>query len=321
MNSNTEFNQNLIEIILKAIPSKADQINMLMSVTSMSKEAAYRRLRGDVPFSFAEACLIATKLQISLDDIAKSGKKGKLLFELRIDPDELLTYNYQKLHEHEDSLSILIDSAHSIMTAWNVIPYSIFFPYENLSKMYMFKWYYQIRHKTSPIKFSDIIIPDDIKKRIKDLGNKTFVKAECTYIFDRGIFSSFINELKHFHLLGLISDDDLHILKTEFHELLDHIEDIAIHGRNKKGNIIWVYLSNIDFDHNYTYVEGDNFTGAYMDNIYLMNTIISRSPNICNMHKEWIESLRRYSTLISISGEKERRLFFGEQRKLLDESL
>ena len=321
MNVNTEFNQKLIETITECIPTKPGQIDLLMEITFMSKEAAYRRLRGDVPFTFSEACLLANKLNLSLDEIALSGnsKRGKPSFELRIHPNDLLSNNFQKLYEHVDSYDRLFNTTTDIMTTWNMIPYSIFLPYENLSNIYIFRWIYQTQNKNESIKFSEVVIPEYERNKARELGKRTFIKADYTYIFDRSIFSSFINELKYFRGLNLISETDLVILKKEFYELINDLEVSAAKGKNKAGNTLWLYLSNIDFDHNYTYIEGPGFQQAYMDNIYLTDSIVSYDPDVCNMHKKWIESLRKYSTLISVSGEKERKQFFDEQRRLLEE--
>jgi len=314
---NTDFNNKLINAIAAVSGSKSDQIDHLMEITSMSKEAAYRRMRGEVAFSFSEACLICRSLNISLDDIAATGNE-KLAFELRMDPDDLVDYNFQKLYEHEDSFNFFLDTATEVMTTWNVIPYSLLMPYDHLSKFYIFKWRYQTQKHSRNVEYSNLVLPEDIEKLMKELGNMTFRKAEQTIIYERNIFKSFIRELRHYYLLGLISDKDLSLIKEEFLHLLKKLEDRAMRGTDNMSNHILVYLSDIDFEHNYTYVKGDTFELAYIDNIYLMNTLFSSNPKITKMHKYFIESLRKYSTLISISGEKERREFFDEQREFLE---
>jgi len=313
----TDFNSELLRAISSVLDTESNKMDRIMKITGLSKESSYRRLRGEVPFTFSESCLICKSLNISLDEIAAT-KNEKLTFGLRMDPDDLIEYNFQKLYEHEDSFNLFLDTATEVMTTWNVIPYSLLLPYDNLSKFYVFKWTYQTQKNNKGIKFGDLKLPDNIKNLVKELGNKTFTSADVTYIYDRNIFKSFLSELSHYHLLELISDNDLSIIKEEFLHLLGRLEDIARRGMDYGENSASVYLSDIDFEHNYTYVKGTNFELAYIDNIYLMNTLISSNPKINKMHKYFIESLRKYSTLISISGEKERRLFFDEQRTLLD---
>lgn len=321
MTAEFEFNDRLVRIINDLVPKKSDQMSMLMSNMVLGREAAYRRLRGDVPFSFAEACILSKLLAISLDDIAQSDKLGAPVFELKIHPLELTRYDFHKLEEHEDSFQMLLDgSVLSIQSVCNMIPYSFFFPYDNLSKFRIFKWRYQTEQKLVPSKFSDIVLPQTVDEKHKKLGAEVMVMPETTFIFDRNMFASCFNEFKYFRSLGLVSDNEFQSLKDELLELILSLEYISIQGKNNAGQRAWVYLSNIDFDSNYTYVEGKDFELAYMDGIYLMDTIVSSDPQICKMHRNWIDSLRKYSTLISVSGEMERRTFFDGQKKMIEES-
>jgi len=310
-----EFNNKLISIINKRIPKKSDQMVLLMNKMAMGREAAYRRLRGDVSFSFAEACIISRELGISLDLIATAKLQENPVFELKIHPADLAHYEFHKLFEHEDSFDMLTGGSVSIIqTACNIIPYSFFFPYEYLSKFRLFKWRYQTEQKLTPSKFSDIILPESVRKKQIELGVKVMEMPETSLIFDRNMFSSFADEMKYFYDLNLISDEEFEKLKSELILLVEDLEYVAIQGKNNLGMRAWVYLSNIDFDCSYTYVKGIDFELAYMDGIYMMDTIVSSDPQICKIHREWIESLRKYSTLISVSGEMGRKAFFDKEK-------
>ena len=48
------LNNNLIEALKMKIPDGANLANELMDVLYIGKEAVYRRLRGEVPFTLAE---------------------------------------------------------------------------------------------------------------------------------------------------------------------------------------------------------------------------------------------------------------------------
>ena len=62
-------NANLIEAMKDKLPVKGKLADMLMDTLYIGKEAVYRRLRGEVPFTFKEAALVSRKLGISLDTI------------------------------------------------------------------------------------------------------------------------------------------------------------------------------------------------------------------------------------------------------------
>ena len=319
MAKDVEFNQKLIYAIEKIYPKKSDQVRLLKDAIGLGREASYRRLRNEISFTFAEACLLSKSLGISLNSIALIDNVESHVFHFRINPSDLENYAYHKLFEHEDSFKMLLNgSVLYTMSACSAIPYSFFLPYENLSKFRLFKWIYQTENKLIPSKFSDIVLPQNIQNIQRHLGSKLYKMPENIFIFDRNMFASCLDEFKYFYNLGLITDEELSRLKNEFRQSMEDFETLAVHGKNQIGQRVWVYLSNIDFDSSYTFVKGIDFERAYIDGIYLMDTIVSSDPVICKMHREWIESLRKYSTLISVSGEMQRRSFFEKQKMLID---
>lgn len=62
-----ELNTGLVNAVKEKLPSKENLANTLMDILYIGKEAIYRRLRGEVPFTLAEAAVISRKLGISLD--------------------------------------------------------------------------------------------------------------------------------------------------------------------------------------------------------------------------------------------------------------
>ncbi|MCD7937003.1 MAG: hypothetical protein LUG98_09105, partial [Tannerellaceae bacterium] len=56
-------------LLQKREPDKSKLIELLMDILCIEKDSAYRRLRGEVPFSFAEAITIGERLGISLDGL------------------------------------------------------------------------------------------------------------------------------------------------------------------------------------------------------------------------------------------------------------
>ena len=63
------LNTNLIEVMKEKIPDGGNLANTLMDILYIGKEAVYRRLRGEVPFTLNEASIISKKLGVSLDQI------------------------------------------------------------------------------------------------------------------------------------------------------------------------------------------------------------------------------------------------------------
>lgn len=325
MITNSIFNQEFIAVIKNRLPQKTSQVELLMNVVSLGKEAAYRRLRGEVPFSFTEACMIARHLGISLDNISKATvRKDRPVFELRALPQEKIDdyseyYNTIVAGEHEwFEQSLEKNSTQYVIAAYNSIPHALFFPYPNLSQFRIFKAAYQMHDHRSQIMFSCIIIPDEMKERLKKISEKIRGQTEITFILGRQEFATFVSQIKYFYDLNLITKEDVEKLKEELLDLVSDLEKLARHGKTSEGKNTWIYLSNIDFEENYMYAKSGDSEQAFLE-IYQLHSLVSTDPLVCDMQRKWIESLRKYSTLISVSGERERNLFFEKQRRIINE--
>ena len=63
---------------------------------------------------------------------------------------------------------------------------------------------------------------------------------------------------------------------------------------------------------------GLGLSGSAVGTIFSINSITSRDKEMCKNLKEWIQSLRKFSTMISESGEMQRIQFFKKQRELVE---
>lgn len=319
----TSFNNALISAIQEQIPKKREQQCFLKDIIPLGKETIYRRLRGEIPFTFSEACIIARKLGISLDSLANVEMQTNPKFELEISVATPSDYIAAKLEQFAESYSsVLIEPNLVVQSIFSCIPYPMFFPFKNLFNFKMFKFLYQLDNKNIPEYFSEFSLHPDLEKKRLHMVELNRGTPKDTIIVDRKMFVSLMEEIKFFHSINVVSDEDKKILRTEMLELLDYFEHQASFGiRRDSGTQSLVYLSNIHIDHCYTYVKADNYECAYMDGIYALDTISTTDPRICKIHLDWIESLKRFSTLISVSGEIERRAFFSEQKRLTEEIL
>ena len=200
------FNERLINLIEECIPKKKDQLSFLMDTISLGKETAYRRLRGEIPFTFSEVCAIADKLGMSLDSLIKSEKKYNSSFELEISLENPLDYVDFKLAQHEKSYKFFLDLSNMVIgSVFSVIPYSYLLPYEQLFRFYLFKMVYQMASKSIPQDFADFILPESINNRRMCIAKENTWLSSDVIILDRCIFTTFWMEIKYFFKLGFIT--------------------------------------------------------------------------------------------------------------------
>lgn len=312
----------LISTMKERIPKGHNLANTLMEILCMGKEAIYRRLRGEVAFTFDEVALISQRLGISLDKIVGKQMLNETMFDLNLLhlPDPMDNYSeiatrYLKLFEY-----IRNDPSASVTTASNLIPYTFYSAYENLSKFRLCRWIYQNEMIRTPHSLSQMEIPEKVEALHRRLSTAIRQAAQTCFIWDSGIFRSMVREIGYFAGLNLISETDVENLQKELLLLLSELESVTMTGEFSKGHPLAIYLSDINFEATYTYVEKEGFQTCFF-RVYSINSMDSQHPKICDIQKNWILSLKRHSTLISQSSEIQRMMFFNEQRRVVETML
>lgn len=314
----TEVLQNaLLSAVKERIPQGANIANILMDTLLIGKEAVYRRLRGEVPFTLSEAASIAKALGISLDGIVGSNSQKSRPFQMKLveyaNPTEI---DYAMLQNYVDLFRICKDDPYSeITSATNVFPQCLYLNYELISKFFLFKWTYHNELSQSQ-SFENIKITERLRAiQLDSVTEHRNLKTSC-FVFDNLITQYLINDIKYFAGVRLISEQSVKALKEELLEFLDELEEIATTARYENGNSVYFYVSNINFESTYTYIRLQNYRLS-MIQAFVLNAAASLDEENYEKVKTWVLSLKRLSTLISQSGELQRMQFFKNQREVV----
>ena len=310
----------LINEMRERIAPKETLANFLTNTLCMGKEAVYRRLRGEVAFTFDEVALISHKLGISIDQIVGNHLSNRATFDLNLQnsPDPIDSY-YEILERYLRIFNyVKNDDSTNIYTAANVIPFTLYSSYEHLSKFRLCRWVYQNGKIKTPHSLAEMQVPEKVVTVHKKLNETVKQCKKTCFIWDSNIFSSFIKEIRYFAGLNLISADDVKELKNELLSLLHEFEQMSVKGEFSNGNKVAIYLSNINFEATYTYIENGDFQISLF-RVYSINSMGSQNSQICTLQKNWIQSLKRHSTLISESGEVQRITFMEEQKNIIEQ--
>lgn len=313
-----ELNTNLIEAAKEKFPAKGQLANILMDTLYMGKEAIYRRLRGEVPFTFQEAAVISKELGISLDRIAGVSFSNNAMFDINVvDHGEPFETYYDFLNKHVKLFHTLRDDPSAALgTASNVIPQTLYLKHELLAKFRFFKWMYQNEHIKCK-HFEDLEIPQKIVNAQQDFVKLSQHIHTTDYIWDSMVFLHLINDIQYFSDIHLISGEMKQNLKEELLKLTDELESIAMKGKTDFGNDVHIYVSQINFEATYSYLE-TSVLQLSLIRVYSINSLTTLDAQMFQSLKEWIQSLKKFSTLISESGEMQRIQFFKQQREIID---
>ncbi|MDR2085564.1 MAG: hypothetical protein LBP72_00110 [Dysgonamonadaceae bacterium] len=303
----------------KKIPKNPVLVNMLTTILCLEKEAIYRRLRQDVPFSFYEIVIISKKFGISLDNIVGIATESSIPLQLRtpdfINPQEV---DYSLLNAYTNFLKTLrgCKTTEAAMIT-NTIPYELFSAYPYLVQYNIFDWQAHCC-KEHPKPFHELSFPDRIVNEFQRLSAETKYIPAC-FVFDKYIFRRLVNTIHYFSSIRLIEKASILKIKNDLLQMIDYIEDMAVNGVFRETACrVNLYISDMDITTNYAYIVADNYKLSFF-RAFLLTSATSVDEHFFEKVKNRVQSFIRTSTLITITNEKQRILYFEKQRKIVNE--
>jgi hypothetical protein len=308
--------------VRKKIPQNSKLVNTLVDILFIEKEAVYRRLRREVPFTFQEIAIIAKKLGISLDNIIGVGvntdksRPFQLKLTEYLDPNET---DYSMINEYIDIFRQTKNEENSeTAVISNILPQTLYSGFDYISKFYIFKWHYlYYNEKVKP--FHETIVPDKVMKLFMDAFIESKNIQSSYFILDSQIFKSLVNDIKYYNSIRLITKEDILKIKEELNYFLDYLETMTINGYFKEtGNQVRLYISEVNIETNYSYLLTQKYNLSLIWT-FILTSVASLDGEAFIKMKSWFQSIIRTSTLITITGEKQRIVFFEKQREIISE--
>jgi hypothetical protein len=313
-----DLNELLTKEILKSIPQNIKPIDYLIDILEIGRESAYRRMRGDIAFSFREIAELSLKLDFSVDEIIGKNKDERVFLDLQTDlssnPEDGFLVMNQEYFKYID----LITKASNAEVLVSVSRVNSLFTigFDMLFKFFYYKWVFQ-NQSTVHCPFSDMVLPAEISSIQQKIKSHVDLVDNITFILDRNIFLNLAREIQYYYNRKLISDADVFLLKKEMIELLNRLEQILQKGTNESGSNYQFYLSLLD-------VETSSIYAKYNENmisqswIYAINSMAITNQQVCKIQKKWIKSLKKYSVLITQSNEILQATFINKQREYIE---
>ena len=313
------FYQEFISTLQHIIPQKAILANTITDLLSIDKDAVYRRLRGDVDFSFVEMAVIARKLGISLDNIAgidtEQCSAVRLALPKHLDPSEV---DYAMFDDYIMAMKLIKDEPDTkIMECGNLFPHYLYYDYEYITRLLTFRWS-QSSYFGKKLPFHEVTIPERMRTLQKQACYYARHIKTTIYIWDEKIFEHFVSFIKFYAHIRLINEEDIYLIKNELITFVDDLEKLTFTGKHPEtGNTVLIYVGEMNAYSNYGYIESKNMRISQF-RAFLLNAFTSFESLLFDEISAWLNAALKLTTLISVSGEKIRADFFASQRKLID---
>ena len=312
-------NTALIRAIHAHTPPDSTPASVLMDVLNIGREAAYRRMRGEVRFTFGEASALSAHLRFSLDGVMGSSVGGNALFSLAFTEFDasLDLYNGILGQNIRFFREIASDPTTVFASAVNSIPAEYYLKYENLTRFKLFKSLYQ--HEMGDVSvptFEELKLSPSLRRNALEYVQSVQLVAQSHVIFDESVFTHWVNAIRAFRAMHLISDQSVALLKKELSELIRDFEKMAAEGEYENGNKVNFYLSEVDLEASYAYISSERYKVAGIA-LFSLNSMHTFDPMMYEYVRRWVRNQRRFASLISGTGELSRIHHFKRQREIL----
>lgn len=313
---------NLLEALRQKVPKKSELVNIVTDTLRIEKESAYRRLRGEIPFTLNEAGSIAAHMGISMDELIYSNNRASsglayVALPLHTSHDDYDYSAFEQLVAAFRNIFLQPDSEHGM--AVNTLPAVSYLHLHNLSRLLTFKWSHRYGEPGSYMHFKNIQLSERGMKLQEELMRYMHGIQYTVCIADVSLIRNILQDLHYYMNIRLITLEEAELVMNDLRTLLDDLQYIAQYGRFKDtGNKFEVYLSDVHLGSSYNYASGGAINISSLTTFVIQSAVSYQKETYLKI-KDWVYYVRRMSTLVTVVGVKERVEFLDKQRRLIDQ--
>lgn len=316
---NSRLKEILINNILENIPNNIKPVNYLTEILDLGRESVYRRLNGQIDFTLAEIVKLSVELNFSLNEIHSRYDKNVAAFEYYKDrvksPRQSFLTKIEAFYARMQDVFKAEDRYTDI--ALNRLIGSFILQYEHLSKFAYYKWIHLFDKVPLNYYYKELEVPAEILN-LSQKATYYQQRLDKTVVMDEYFLYNTIQEIKYYQDRGLIDNEEIALLKNDLKAFIDEFQIILDTGQSRAGAKWEVYLCSMSISSNASCLNyDDKISSSFW--IHSDGAISTSDRQIYIMQKEWINSLKKYSTLITQSNQMMQADFLNQQYKLVEE--
>lgn len=282
----------------------ADELSELLSI---SKDAAYRRIRCETALTLDEVLIICEHFKITFESLSNPNAVAFHFKQLLPEEESFRQYLKGML---EDLLRIKSFGNASIIYAAEDIPVFHHFPYPLLSAFKIYYWMRSVMNIKSleGTSFKPGLIAEDVLELGRQI-HQTYMGIPSSEIWTDGTISSTLDQIAYYWDAGLFDS------KEVAHQVCDDMaaEIASIRHYCEVGNKQLVpfnfYHNDIMIGNNCVLINAGASRFCYLSH-HSFNFMLTTDASFSAETASWLDNMMRRSQLISGVSEKQRNIFF-----------
>lgn len=301
-----------LEQVKKRLPENASLADELAEILSISRDSAYRRMRGETVLSLDEAKVLCNQFGVSLDILL--GTSSEIVpFRHQVVNDSPETFEkwLRSILANMDTI-VSFPADKEIVFCAKDVPVFHYFEYNELSAFKMFFWMKSVLNYAGLQ--SEKFKPQLVSGEYITLGKKiweAYNKIPSIELWSDETTNVTLKQIEFYYESGFFSSpaEGLLLLDQYAHMLRD-IREKAAKGAKREQVPFKIYKNEILIaDNNLLFRMGDKKAAYVIHNI--TEILMTTHEAFCNQTESFINNLQNRSVLISTTGEKERNKFFN----------
>lgn len=313
------LHENFINALRNRFEDRKQLVSIIADILKIDREPALRRVNGTVLFTADEIGIVAEEMDMSLDSLLKKNENYSVFPLSMIQAngigsiDVLADFIDMELESYSKSEGKFTE----IGTVFDSLPLEFSIPF--LSK---FKYYSWEHNFVKAGKFKDYTsweYPEIINSCYDEVIRIFKGVNKVMYIWDVPVIWNLMKSINYFWCLEVLKDEHVGALKDDIHSLLTNLELLA-KGDKSKINFeceVEIYIPNVTIGSYAFYYLTENNAYCKVSNAFMKSSVIKDTKTCMDVYN-WINSMKGISTLISGSGEIDRKAFFEEQHRIVD---
>lgn len=300
-----------LEQIRKLVPPNLSLADELAEVLNISRDSAYRRIRGETVLSLDEAKKLYDRYGISLDSLFSQDSNMVHFFHRALTLDYPLSQWLGSVSRNLETIAAF-ESREMILAAKD-LPVFRYFRIPELASFKLFFWLKCVIRDPDYVskQFDPDVLPREMVQTAKRAW-ENYSKVPCVEIWSDEAINDMLKQIGFFKECGYFAKPEMaKQLCDHLIDVLNHARQQATDGKNESGGDYKLYENEILIADNTIMATMDKKRVVYI-NYNALNLITTFQESFVEKTGAYLSNLVKNSTLISATAEKERNKFFNK---------
>ncbi|MFZ5999838.1 MAG: helix-turn-helix domain-containing protein [Bacteroidota bacterium] len=308
-----------LEQVRLRLPAHLSLADELSEVLGVSRDSAYRRIRGETILSLDEARKLFVRYGVSLDSLFSPNSKMVPFLQTALSPQYTLMEWLGSIFENLNWARSAKES--QLIFAAKDVPLFHFFRQPELAAFKLFFWQKTLL-KDARLN-QQVYRPDVLPKELIHKATQVwqaYSHFPSTEIWSAETITGTLKQIEFYHECGFFSQPAQSIeLCNQLQALINVIKEEAAEGKKGEGGASYqLYENGILIADNTIFAKLDGRELVYIS-YNTTNLLTTTDPAFCQQTTTYFENLIKTSALISTSALRERNKFFNRIQEQIEQ--